>query len=128
MDEFAANWMISTPGSMTIHIACGATVAIDHDTGIFIFHIVPHDNIHIGKQSLIGGGCLICDSDMHEIPLGSQPGARSERAFIGAQSTILKGVTVGDGAVVGNDSAVSKAIPAHCLAAGNPTKVLSQFR
>lgn len=48
--------------------------------------------------------------------------------FIGAGSIIISsnpgGITIGDGAVIGAGSVVTKDIPAHCLAAGNPCKVI----
>lgn len=44
--------------------------------------------------------------------------------FIGARVFILKGVTIGDNTVIGAGSIVSKDIPANCIAAGNPCKVI----
>ena len=44
--------------------------------------------------------------------------------FIGARSIILKGVTIGDRAVIGAGSVVSKDVPADCIVAGNPAKVV----
>ncbi|MDB6077230.1 MAG: putative acetyltransferase, partial [Akkermansiaceae bacterium] len=86
--------------------------------------------ITIGAETLIGAGCLLCDSDMHEAPLGSSrkvataPILIGRRVFIGAGSTVLKGVTIGDGAVVGAGSIVVSSIPSGALAAGNPARVI----
>ena len=44
--------------------------------------------------------------------------------FIGANTTILKGVTIGDNVVIGAGSVVTKSIPSDTVAAGNPAKVL----
>lgn len=44
--------------------------------------------------------------------------------WIGANSVILPGVTIGDGAVVGAGSVVTKNIPANAIVAGNPAKVI----
>lgn len=47
--------------------------------------------------------------------------------LIGARSIILKGVTIGHGAVIGAGSVVAKDIPANCIAAGNPCKVIKRM-
>ena len=38
--------------------------------------------------------------------------------------TILKGVTIGARSVIGSGSVVTKSIPADCIAAGNPCKII----
>lgn len=44
--------------------------------------------------------------------------------FIGARSIVMKGVTIGDGAVVGAGSVVTKDVPANTIVAGNPARVI----
>lgn len=44
--------------------------------------------------------------------------------WIGHEATIMPGVTVGDGAVIGAKSVVGADIPAYCIVAGNPARVL----
>lgn len=44
--------------------------------------------------------------------------------FIGANSTILMGVTVGDNVIIGAGSVVTKDIPSNSVAVGNPAKVI----
>ncbi len=47
-----------------------------------------------------------------------------KNCFIGARSTILPNVKIGDNTIIGACSLVNKDIPANCVAAGNPCKVL----
>lgn len=47
--------------------------------------------------------------------------------WIGGGVIILPGVTIGDGSVIGAGSVVTKDIPANCVAAGNPCKVLRRI-
>ena len=47
--------------------------------------------------------------------------------WIGGGVIILPGVTIGDGTVIGAGSVVTKDIPANCVAAGNPCKVLREI-
>lgn len=47
--------------------------------------------------------------------------------WIGAQSVILPGVTIGDNTVIGAGSVVTKDIPENCVAFGNPCKVIREI-
>lgn len=44
--------------------------------------------------------------------------------WIGSNSTVLPGVTIGDNAVIGAGSVVTKDIPKNTVAAGNPARVI----
>ena len=48
--------------------------------------------------------------------------------WIGANATILAGVTVNDGAVVAAGSVVSKDVPPNCMVGGTPAKVIKQLK
>jgi maltose O-acetyltransferase len=47
--------------------------------------------------------------------------------WIGAAALILPGVTIGDGAIIGAGSVVNKDVPARCLAAGSPVRVIREL-
>ncbi len=120
-------------GSTHFFVAAGATLRIGDKVGISGSRIVAIQQIEIGDGTLIGAGCLICDSDMHEIPLqscnpiGTRPIHIREKVFIGASSIILKGVEIGSGSVVAAGSVVTKSVPPNSLVGGNPAKILKQF-
>ena len=44
--------------------------------------------------------------------------------WIGGGSIVLPGITIGDNSIVGAGSVVTKPIPANCVAAGNPCRVI----
>jgi len=46
--------------------------------------------------------------------------------WIGAKSTIMSGVTIGNGAVIAACSVVTKDVPDYCIAAGNPARVVKK--
>jgi serine acetyltransferase len=127
-----ANWL-GTSGSMMLSAEPRARLVLKRGCGVSASQIISNQSIEIGEDSMIGAGCLICDSDMHEVPLGSgMPVAMAaitigRGVFVGARCIILKGVTIGDGAVIGAGSVVIKDIPAGTLAAGNPASVLKRL-
>ena len=44
--------------------------------------------------------------------------------WIGAKSTIMSGVTIGDGAIIGSTSTVAKDVPPYAIVVGNPARVV----
>jgi acetyltransferase-like isoleucine patch superfamily enzyme len=84
---------------------------------------------------MFGFGCSVIDSDVHDFsPQGGERPGKSVPVKIGQgaricpETTILKGVTVGDHAVVGNKSVVQASLPARSVAAGNPARVFLQYK
>lgn len=121
---------ISTPNSKII---IGDNVGISGST------ICATTSITIGDNVLIGSGCLISDTDSHPIDWEDRLYDRNEKtrkapivikdnAFIGARSIILKGVTIGEGAVIGAGSVVSKDVPPYSIVCGNPAKVIRTLK
>jgi len=88
------------------------------------------ERITIGPGAAIGPGVMIRDNDGHPLTTeGHQstlPVTIGRRVWIGAKAIILKGVTIGEGSIVAAGSIVTHDIPAHCLAAGVPAKVVRE--
>jgi len=86
--------------------------------------------IKIGKGANIARGVTIRDYDGHYIEelsyRTSKPVIIGESVWIGQGAMILKGVTIGQGAVVAAGTIVTKDVPAHCIVAGNPAKVIRE--
>lgn len=115
-----------------------AELIIGNNTGISNTTIVAKDKIVIGDYVNIGGGCKIYDTDFHSINyderimtedpgIVSKPVYIKDGAFIGAHCIILKGVTIGEKAVVGAGSVVTKDIPPNEVWAGNPAKFIKKI-
>ena len=51
-----------------------------------------------------------------------------DNVWIGADSYVLKGVTVGENTVIGANSVVAGHIPPNCIAAGNPAKIVKYLQ
>lgn len=88
------------------------------------------NRIEIGKHCLIGERVKISDSNNHRINYDgyklSAPVIIGEHVWICNDSIILCGVTIGDGAVVAAGSVVTKDVPARCVVAGAPAKVIRE--
>ncbi len=91
--------------------------------------------IHAGKRVEIGSGCniswdvCIMDRDYHKFNSPTEeikPVKIEDNVWIGCNCLILKGVTVGKGAVVAAGSVVTKNVPPGVLVGGNPAKVLKE--
>ena len=84
--------------------------------------------ISIGDHSVVGANARLIAHDS-SLKVGL-PLARigriviGERCFIGQESIILPGVTIGSNTIVGAGSVVTRDIPAGSVAAGNPARVL----
>lgn len=85
-------------------------------------------SITIGDDTIFANRCVIRDSDIHSIDgsVNTAPIVIDNHVWVGTNSIILKGVTIGDGAVIGAGSVVTKNVPPNCLAAGNPAKVIKK--
>lgn len=90
--------------------------------------VMCQTRVSIGKRCAIAWDVLITDTDYHAIGEGpiSLPVNIGDDVWIGAGAKILKGVTIGCGAVVAAGSIVSRDIPSHCLVAGIPARVVRQ--
>lgn len=68
------------------------------------------------------------DGDVDMVNRLDRPIVIEDDVLVGAFAIILKGVTIGARSVIGAGSVVTKDIPADCVAAGNPAKVIKQLR
>jgi len=87
--------------------------------------------VTIGNNCKFGPFSMIIDSDFHNVKDHNKDGESGEiviedDVWIGAKATILKGVTIGKGAVIAVGSVVTKSIPANAIAAGVPAKVIKE--
>lgn len=129
-------------------------VKIGSRTYIGSSSIICANKIVIGDDVLISWGCTIVDNNAHSLismqrsndvamakrnfenkethsnlnkdwsVVDSKPIIIKDKSWIGFNSIILKGVTVGEGAVVAAGSVVTKDVPDYAIVAGNPATVI----
>ena len=88
--------------------------------------------IEIGDGSLIGHNTTIATLNHDFNPLKRQnltpsPVKIGKNVWIGSDCTILPGVEIGDGAIIGAGSVVTKSIPTNAIAVGNPARVIKEI-
>jgi acetyltransferase-like isoleucine patch superfamily enzyme len=84
------------------------------------------ESVAIGDRVIIAWDCNILDRDYHSVDATQErtaPVSIGNDVWIGCRSIVLKGVNIGDGAVVAAGSVVTKDVPAHTLVAGNPAEI-----
>lgn len=89
------------------------------------------ESVSIGERCQVSWNCQIMDTDFHtiydECGRGSAdvlPVEIGPDVLIGTGAIILKGVQIGSGAVIAAGSVVTRDVPANCLVAGNPAKIV----
>jgi acetyltransferase-like isoleucine patch superfamily enzyme len=112
------------------------------------------DNIEIGNDVMISWGCTIIDNNSHSLiweerisdvldwkrgldendigkyknwnVVKSAPVRIKDKVWVGFNVIILKGVTIGEGAIIAAGSVVTKDVPDYTIVAGNPAKPVKQ--
>ncbi|HEV2404018.1 MAG TPA: acyltransferase [Ktedonobacterales bacterium] len=94
--------------------------------------ISAHKHIHIGNRCQIGNWSMLMDNDYHHVenhgqPSPSAPIILEDDVWLGARVIVLKGVTIGHGAVVGAGSVVTHSVPPRTVVAGAPARVVRVY-
>jgi acetyltransferase-like isoleucine patch superfamily enzyme len=108
---------------VTGELQLGDRVRLNHSC-----KVLASQRISIGDDTLVGPETTIMDDDLHLIRSGSSdtssaPISIGRNVWIGAGCSILKGVHIGDGAVVAANSVVTRSVPPGTLVAGAPAVV-----
>ena len=106
-------------------------------------HITAAKSVKIGNNVLMASKIYISDCshgsyagnehDSHpdtapdQRPLFSKPVVIEDNVWLGEFVSVLPGVTIGKGTIVGANSVVSKSLPPYVIAVGSPAKPIKQF-
>lgn len=139
---------INTHERSTLYIGDKATFKIN---GRFTMHghssIMVHDSavLEIGNNTYLNGGCIECshhisigndcaiadgvrimDNSWHAIEDASKDVIIGNKVWLATNALIMPGVTIGEGAIVAAGAVVTKDVPARCMVAGLPAKVIKE--
>ncbi|MBV1877040.1 MAG: acyltransferase [Pseudomonadales bacterium] len=90
-------------------------------------------SINVGNNCMFAAGSYITDADWHDIydrtkTIGTTaPITLADNVWIGDGAIVCKGVSIGENSVIGAGAVVASDIPANCIAAGNPARVIKQL-
>lgn len=127
-------------GQVILAAPCAnSRIVIGNNSGLSGAVIYAASSVTIGNNVNIGANARIYDSDMHPIGIMdrrldkrdkvvSNPVVVEDDVWVGACAIILKGVTIGRGAIVGAGSVVTKNVPPCTIWAGNPAKQIRELR
>lgn len=113
----------------------GGLISIGENSRIHGSCIHSESNITIGRNVLIAANTNILDTNGHEISMGKPQERLNKRdlpvpikieddVWICMNCTILKGVTIGRGSIIGANSVVASDIPPGVIARGNPAQTI----
>jgi len=118
--EVQRNAMVGRNCKIQSHSFICEGVTIEDE--VFVGHGVMFINDRYPRATT-DAGALQAESDWTVVHTTVRKGAS-----IGSNATILCGVTVGEGAIIGAGSVVTKDVPPRTVVAGNPAKVIRRIR
>lgn len=126
---------VSIDSGARLHVANNATLRVGDRTGIGPYNFFnAFDDLTIGSDTMFSPMVNVNCAD-HGMELGSKmreqygtygPVSIGSDCWLGAMVVVLKGVTIGDGAVVGAGAVVTGDIPAYSIAVGVPARVVGE--
>lgn len=128
--RFAVDGVVSLQRGVRVVVDAG-TLTIGHGTNVNgLTKILVASGVTIGRDCTFSWDVQILDNDFHTITVGGvekpskAPITIGDRVWVGTRAVILKGVTVGDGAVVAAGAVVTRDVPPKSVVAGLPAKVV----
>jgi len=117
--------LVALPGA---ELSIGDATSINRGVSI-----CAQRSIRIGRDCGIGNDVLIFDTDFHSaddltrVP-DAAPVTIGDGVWLASRAIVLKGVTIGDGAVVSAGSVVATSVPPHTLVGGVPARVIRRLQ
>lgn len=111
-------------------VSVGNNTSINRNCRIFASFHIKDAEIYIGNNVAIGPGVTLFgaghDYSEYSLPDNAENIIINDYVWIGGNSTILQGVEIGEGAVVGANSVVTKNVEPYSIVVGNPAKFIKK--
>jgi acetyltransferase-like isoleucine patch superfamily enzyme len=122
----AGTWLRTDLAPIRIYAFEGARIHIGPDCFLNGCHLSAKRELRLGRRAFVGPGSRIFDADQHDLddarPERAEPVSIGDHVWIAADVTVLRGVTIGAHSVVGARSLVTRDLPPHSLAFGQPAR------
>lgn len=107
-----------------------AKITIGSRCGFSGVSIVCDKEVTFGNNVIVGTNTIIGDRDDHtdRYPTEPMPVIIDDNVWIGMNCVVLKGVKIGKNTIIGAGSVVTHDIPANCVAAGVPCRVIKTLQ
>ena len=120
-------WLRTDIGEVHVIAFAGARIELGPESFLNGCHVSAKREVVLGRRAWVGLGSRIFDSDQHDLDAGRpervEPVRIGDYAWVAADVTVLRGVSIGAHAIVGSRSLVTRDVPAHGLAFGVPARV-----
>lgn len=120
----AGSWLRTEIEPVRIVAFDGAHIEIGADVLLNGCHLSAKREVRLGRGASVGFGSRIFDADQHDFdearPERVAPVRVGDHTWIAADVTVLRGVEIGSHCVVGARSVLTKSLPDHTLAFGQP--------
>jgi tetrahydrodipicolinate N-acetyltransferase len=130
--RFAVDGVVSLQRGVRIVVDAGE-LRIGHGTNINgLTKILVAESVRIGAECTFSWDVQILDNDFHTMTVGGAdrpskgPIVIGDKVWVSTRAVILKGVTIGDGAVVAAGAVVTRDVPPGTVVAGLPAKVVGK--
>lgn len=136
IDALVCDLLHAKLGTLTVrppfYVDYGSNITLGEGTYInYNCTILDVCEVKIGKHVLIAPGCQIITATHPVDPVERTSGKEygkpvriGDNVWLGAGVIVCPGITIGENTTIGAGSVVTKDIPANCVAAGSPCRVL----
>ena len=118
---------------LVLWVGKSATLSIGDNVGISNATLVAMTDLQISDDVRIGGSSCVYDTDFHSLEMAGRlskpdtgvrlsPVILRRGAFVGGHAILLKGSSLGEGAILGAGSVLTGTVPAGEIWAGNPAR------
>lgn len=128
--RFAVDGIVSLQRGVRV-VVDGGELRIGHETNVNgLTKILCAESVRIGRGCTFSWDVQVLDNDFHAITVDGAarpsvaPVVIGDRVWVGTRALVLKGVTIGDGAVVAAGAVVTRDVPAGAVVAGTPARVV----
>jgi len=119
-------WLRTEVGELHLVAFEGARLRVGPECLLNGCHLSAKQEVTLGRKANVGMGSRVFDADQHDFddehPERRAPVSIGDHVWVASNVTVLRGVSIGEHSIVGASSLVTRDIPPHRVAFGQPAK------